>query len=198
MSFLHVSRMIIVFLSYFRDVLLDVKVFSDRLFSEGIVNLTRGSKERGLSGLAERTLGAKLDKKEQISDWTKRPLKSSQIIYAALDAFCLLEVYDSLYEAVAENEKLLKQFDNIDQYLRKHSNKLPKPSSKKKDRSDQANLEEGTSVDVEIAPGSGTFIDPPQLKVVCDNMLEVYIKYGIMYIYRYFTHLSRFMNECII
>ena len=159
---------------YSRDVLLDVKIFSDRLFSEEIVNLARSSKERGLSGLTERTLGSMLDKKEQISDWTKRPLKSSQITYAALDAFCLLEVYDSLYEAVSKNEKLLKKFDNLDQYLRRHSNKLPKPASKKKDRSDQANLEGGTSVDAEFAPDSGTFIDPPQLKVVCDNMLEVY------------------------
>ena len=58
--------------------------------------------------------------------------------------------------------------------MRRHSNKLPKPASKKKDRSDQTNLEGGISVDAEFAPDSGTFIDPPQLKVVCDNMLEVF------------------------
>ena len=68
-----------------------MKIFCDCLFSENIIDFpTTQSKQRGLSGLAERILGKPLDKKEQISDWTKRPLKSSQITYAALGIIHIL------------------------------------------------------------------------------------------------------------
>lgn len=47
-----------------------------------------------LSNLVYLCLGRKLDKSNQFSNWEKRPLRQDQINYAALDAFCLLEVYD--------------------------------------------------------------------------------------------------------
>ena len=46
----------------------------------------------GLSGLVERVLGQPLDKNEQISPWAQRPLSQSQLVYAALDSYVLLEV----------------------------------------------------------------------------------------------------------
>ncbi|XP_075550708.1 exonuclease mut-7 homolog isoform X1 [Dermacentor variabilis] len=65
-------------------------------------------KERGHKGLSELTrilLGLPLNKDEQCSDWENRPLRQSQMKYAALDAFCLLQVYEELYKR-AEAEQL--------------------------------------------------------------------------------------------
>lgn len=54
------------------------------------------SKGPSLSTLVHQCLGCPLDKSDQFSNWEKRPLRESQLVYAALDAYCLLEVYDVL------------------------------------------------------------------------------------------------------
>ncbi|GMT16527.1 hypothetical protein PFISCL1PPCAC_7824 [Pristionchus fissidentatus] len=45
---------------------------------------------RSLSSLCESLLGLPLDKREQCSVWTRRPLRALQLRYAAMDAYCLL------------------------------------------------------------------------------------------------------------
>ena len=45
-----------------------------------------------LSAVCERELGKKLDKTEQVGDWTRRPLSEAQVDYAALDAEVLLRI----------------------------------------------------------------------------------------------------------
>ncbi|XP_063265501.1 exonuclease mut-7 homolog isoform X3 [Prinia subflava] len=52
--------------------------------------------EKGLSLLVQHVLGKPLDKREQLSNWEKRPLREEQILYAASDAYCLLEIYERL------------------------------------------------------------------------------------------------------
>ena len=47
---------------------------------------------KGLSTVAMELLGKKLDKSNQRSDWQRRPLSDSQIVYAATDAAVLLPI----------------------------------------------------------------------------------------------------------
>lgn len=49
-----------------------------------------------LSSLVQICFGLPLEKAEQCSNWELRPLRNTQIYYAALDAFVLLEVYKFL------------------------------------------------------------------------------------------------------
>ena len=49
--------------------------------------------EKGLSLLVNKTLGRRLNKTFQVSDWERRPLYAEQLHYAALDAYWLLKVY---------------------------------------------------------------------------------------------------------
>lgn len=52
-----------------------------------------------LAMVCERELGLTLDKGPQTSNWSRRPLDSAQLSYAALDAEVLLRLYDRLSEA---------------------------------------------------------------------------------------------------
>lgn len=58
----------------------------------------RGRKIDGghsLGVVCDRELGRKMDKSEQTSDWTRRPLTGQQLAYAALDVEVLLELQDA-------------------------------------------------------------------------------------------------------
>ena len=55
------------------------------LFDTQGATMILGGGQVGLAGLVEENFDVKLSKKEQRSDWSRRPLKSSQLRYAAAD-----------------------------------------------------------------------------------------------------------------
>ena len=68
---------------------------------QGVVDTLKLSRERrpgvkghSLQAVCERELQITLDKKQQKSDWARRPLTVEQIKYAAQDAQVLLDVYE--------------------------------------------------------------------------------------------------------
>ena len=68
--------------------------------------------ERGLGGLCQAVLGRRLDKTEQVSDWLRRPLRQSQTIYAALDAFSCWQIFHNL-KFRAQDLNLQRTFEKI-------------------------------------------------------------------------------------
>ncbi|NXO22423.1 MUT7 Exonuclease, partial [Cisticola juncidis] len=122
--------------------------------------------EKGLSLLVQHVLGKPLDKREQLSNWEKRPLREEQILYAASDAYCLLEIYERLCKDPESFGLDLKEI-----LVGKQSKK---PRAKK-----QLNKQEAPSPSGQECQGPRTEpsqppapISPQEFSVVCDNMLQ--------------------------
>ncbi|XP_068067774.1 exonuclease mut-7 homolog isoform X2 [Anomalospiza imberbis] len=124
--------------------------------------------EKGLSLLVQHVLGKPLDKTEQLSNWEKRPLREEQILYAASDAYCLLEIYERLCK---DPESFGLGSDLTDSLVGKQSKK---PRAKK-----QLNKQEAPSPSGQECQGPRMEpsrppapISPQEFSVVCDNMLQ--------------------------
>lgn len=141
------------------------------------VEVNEGPAEKGLSLLVQQVLGKPLDKTEQLSNWERRPLRTGQVRYAAIDAYCLVDVYQTL----SADPKAFGLPDDL------HS---VKPSSSAKSDSDKKTKEKrkqtarrarqsalGCAGDQDecvrgIGEQHGASITPQELRVVCDNMLQ--------------------------
>ncbi|XP_046901753.1 exonuclease mut-7 homolog isoform X1 [Hypomesus transpacificus] len=143
-----------------------------------------GPAEKGLSLLVQQILGRPLDKIEQLSNWERRPLRTSQLRYAAADAYCLLEVYSALSKDPA-GFGLPADLHSVSSA---QAGKKTKEDKKRKEKAKQARQREerqrgGTPSPARALEGrsplageAGACVGPPispqQLKVVCDNMLQ--------------------------
>ncbi|RVE65656.1 hypothetical protein OJAV_G00118850 [Oryzias javanicus] len=146
----------------------------------------KNATEKGLSLLVQQVLGRPLDKREQMSNWERRPLRISQIRYAVTDAYCLLDVY-SVLSGNPAHFGLPDDLRSISSSKpQANSNKKQKEKQKKKTKEgfDQKECQGASRVS---PPHSGTEkgllcgekpsedsppLPPQQLRVVCDNMLQ--------------------------
>ncbi|XP_032904893.1 exonuclease mut-7 homolog isoform X1 [Amblyraja radiata] len=124
-------------------------------------------REKGLSLLVQYVLGKPLDKTEQLSNWERRPLRLKQIIYAAADAYCLLDLYEVLHQEM-EHFRLSHSPENR---LKSKVEKKRKENKPKQSRS-CANIpsQDRQSALEQIPPSSP--VSPTDFRVICDNMLQ--------------------------
>ncbi|KAM4661974.1 exonuclease mut-7 homolog [Discoglossus pictus] len=122
----------------------------------------------GLSLMVRDVLGKPLDKTEQLSNWDKRPLREPQILYAAADAYCLIELYETLCQ-------------DPDRYgLKQNFLELPQKSSAPRQRIEK--MQQKKAAVQKQKPKSPPAINaikspsqpmsPRQFGVICDNMLQ--------------------------
>ncbi|CAF4380392.1 unnamed protein product, partial [Adineta steineri] len=84
----------------------DLMLSQRDIFPYNITNNNTPSKEKGLSELVRLCFGKGLNKSEQCSNWNKRPLRTAQTQYAALDAYCLLDIYSFLRTRLQSSDYL--------------------------------------------------------------------------------------------
>ena len=77
-----------------------------RLFDTQIAALFCGYRTSSLGKLIEGFLGLQLDKSAQLSDWTRRPLPAADLAYAASDVAHLLDLRDTLSDALSARGRL--------------------------------------------------------------------------------------------
>ena len=131
------------------------------------------SSMRGLSGFCKSVLGKPLSKAEQIGDWSKRPLRPAQLVYAALDAWVCIEIYKNLKKLAVEKNFQKEFMEIVYKELKRFSEPSKKKSKEKKlqDREEaRAELDKLGSILQE--PLLQTPSDPRSIKLVCDDMLQ--------------------------
>jgi len=82
------------------------KIEIAKLFDTQAATLALGGGQVGLAGLVQDYFGVTLSKKEQRSDWSRRPLSDSQRRYAALDVAYLAGLRDRLALKLKQESKL--------------------------------------------------------------------------------------------
>lgn len=117
--------------------------------------------------MVELCLGGKLDKSEQFSNWENRPLRTTQLVYASIDAYCLIEVYDILQE---QCRKQNIPFDDICNKLM-HDIKIKK-KTKKNPSIKTAKSKVVNQQPVNEADTSMPLHTVKTIRFVCDTMVQ--------------------------
>uniref|UniRef100_G3VE29 3'-5' exonuclease domain-containing protein n=1 Tax=Sarcophilus harrisii TaxID=9305 RepID=G3VE29_SARHA len=130
--------------------------------------------EKGLSLLVQNLLGKPLDKTEQLSNWEKRPLREEQILYAASDAYCLLEVYEMLCKDPAHFGLTANLKENLGG---KQSTKPRAKKSLSKQATQSPPKQVLASAGETLSASAFPEISAKDFNVVCDTMLQGLARY---------------------
>ncbi|KAG8041620.1 hypothetical protein G9C98_002913 [Cotesia typhae] len=128
-----------------------------------------------LSKLVELCLGNRLNKADQCSNWGRRPLREDQITYAALDAYCLIEIYNILVDLC--NERNIPLQEICDELYQSQLCASPKKINKKPEIKSSINrlvIRPSSTVTKETVKSEP--IPAHQWKVICDAALSNLVK----------------------
>ncbi|KAH8377073.1 hypothetical protein KR093_003337 [Drosophila rubida] len=85
-------------------------------------NLNRAGE--ALSDLSMLCLGKKLNKANQCSNWANRPLRREQVVYAAMDARCLLLIHSCLTRCVPNINAVIEKSIACNNFVRRGNNNV--------------------------------------------------------------------------
>ncbi|XP_055389806.1 exonuclease mut-7 homolog [Condylostylus longicornis] len=123
---------------------------------------------QNLSALVELCFGKKLDKSNQCSNWSNRPLRTEQINYAALDAFCLIEIYNTIKEIFERQPYCFDSFvEDIISESKSKTQKFKKKAVPIKVSKTESNITEDSETPSPFSMKTTT----KDVKFICDEML---------------------------
>ncbi|VDK67117.1 unnamed protein product [Litomosoides sigmodontis] len=124
-----------------------------------------------LTDLCQKVLGEALDKTEQIGNWAMRPLRREQMKYAAMDAYCLLDLYDKL-KIKAEREYNMNWTIHCKECdVTRIKSKTEKRSKKKETKFDDKEFKQMIERLNSSLNNSQIKRSPNDLKIIVDSMM---------------------------
>ncbi|XP_031495300.1 uncharacterized protein LOC116260905 isoform X2 [Nymphaea colorata] len=92
---------------------LDIASIYNLLHNKHHGRRTTPKQSKSLARISEEVLGVHLSKELQCSDWSHRPLDEDQILYAAADVHCLLEIFIIFQSRFLKGGNLRLDFTNL-------------------------------------------------------------------------------------